>query len=123
MHIQQFSAHETNPASKPQQVATLNAFGWIVRVGVVVLVALALAYLMLLNALATLGFDLENLKAENLSYKKEMEKWDIEIAIPSSLYALESLESVQSMAKIDRKTYLTIESDDVAMVKTVDSIQ
>ena len=119
MHVKQFSAHESNPAPKVALGVSESYFQWIVRVGMGAIVVLAMAYLMMLNALATLGFDLENLKGENLALKKQVEAWDIEIAIPSSLYALESLEEVQAMSRVQQKTYLTIERDRVAMEKVV----
>ncbi len=78
-------------------------------------IVLGVVYLMMLNALATQGFDMESLKAEQLSYQKEVEDMDILLAIPSSIYALESDEFVQEMVSINTKNFISVEAENVAV--------
>jgi hypothetical protein len=91
-------------------------FMWVLRVGVLGLVALGFWYLLLLNALATKGFELSELKNDRVRIQKELEKWDIALTIPASLYALGSSEQVQEMVDVDKKIYVEVRGDDsVAM--------
>lgn len=79
------------------------------KVGVAVLtIVLALVYLVMLNGLATQGFDMETLKADQLALHKEIETIDISLAIPSSLYALESNELIQNLPAADKKAFLEV---------------
>ncbi|MCF7831163.1 hypothetical protein K9M41_04195 [Candidatus Gracilibacteria bacterium] len=71
---------------------------------------------MLLNSLATQGFALEELKTERISIQQETEGWDIALAIPMSLYALQSSEQVQEMEKVDKRNYLYVREGEVAML-------
>ncbi len=105
------------------QQSVEELFSWLIRIGIVVISILGFAYLIMLNSLATLGFDLESLKQEGLVLKKSVESWDIELAIPSSLYALESTEQIQNMANIKRRTFFEVAEGEVAMIRTVDLIQ
>lgn len=71
-------------------------------------IVLAFVYLVMLNGLATQGFDMETLKADQLTLHKEIEAIDISLAIPSSLYALESNELIQSLPSADKKEFLAV---------------
>lgn len=81
----------------------------------IVNLVLGIVYLMMLNALATQGFDMESLKAEQLSHQKAVEEMDIMLAIPSSIYALESDENVQSMKEITKKDFVNFRTEKVVM--------
>ncbi len=83
------------------------------KVGVAILtIVLAFVYLVMLNSLATQGFDMETLKADQLALHKEIEAIDISLAIPSSLYALESNELIQSLPSVDKKQFLGVQDTD-----------
>jgi len=75
---------------------------------------LGFIYLILMNHLATKGFGLEQLKADKLVWQKEIEAIDIDLAIPTSIYALESNQIVQEMPLIKSKTFLESSNDKVA---------
>ncbi len=79
--------------------------------GFAVNLVLGFVYLMMLNSLSTRGFDLEKLKNEKVIIQKEMETIDIAIAIPTSIYALESDERVQNMPKIGYRTFVEVSED------------
>ncbi len=79
-------------------------------------VVLSMVYLIMLNGLATQGFDMESLKADQLTLYKELEAVDIGLAIPSSLYALESNELIQSLPLAEDKQFLEIDADHWAML-------
>jgi competence protein ComGC len=97
---------------------THRYFVWILKVAFLVLITLGIIYLLLLNSLATQGFVLEDLKAERLAIQKELEAVEIEMAIPSSLYALQSSEQVQEMAEIDEMYFIHINNGEMAYVKS-----
>jgi magnesium-transporting ATPase (P-type) len=98
----------------PTIASTRNYFDWILRLGILGAIILIFFYVMILNSLATRGFTLEEIKAERITIQKEREKWDIALAIPTSLYALHSSEQVQRMSDIEDKTYIRIQSGEVA---------
>ena len=79
-------------------------------------VVLSITYLIMLNGLATQGFDMESLKADQLTLHKEIESLDIRLAIPSSLYALESNELIQSLPLAEQKDFLAVEPDHWAVL-------
>lgn len=91
--------------------ATTSGLRRIIQGGIVLNIALGFTYLMMLNSLATQGFDLENLKGEKMQIQKAMEEIDIALAIPTSLYALESDEQVQNMANVGYRTFLEVLDD------------
>lgn len=80
--------------------------------GLILLVALAFWYLLMLNSLATKGFLLEEMKEDRLVLQKEIEDLDIQLAIPTSLYALESSELVQGMPDETRRLFFYIDPKD-----------
>ena len=101
-----------------QQACQLQkCFGWIVRAGVISIIVLGFVYLMSLNAMATLGFEYEEVKTERLELQKDLERIDISLAIPSSLYALESSEQIQEMPEVEDKHFLRVEDDQLAFVQ------
>ncbi len=91
-----------------ESASTNGVFRKILIGGVLMNVLLGFMYLMMLNSLATRGFDLENLKSEKMRIQKQVEAVDIALAIPTSLYALESNEQVQNMADVGRKIFLVL---------------
>ncbi len=94
-----------------------GVFHRIIGVGILFNVVLGFIYLLMLNSLATRGFDLETLKSEKMVIQKEIEEMDIALAIPTSLYALESDEQIQNMADIGYKTFLEVlDNGQVAML-------
>ncbi len=112
--------HSTTEIEKPTHVtaAERDYFSWVRNIGVLTIIVLGFFYLLCLNSLATRGFTLEEFKAARMEIQKETEAWDIALAIPTSLYALQSSEQIQEMESIkkDRK-YLYIENGQVAMGK------
>ena len=95
--------------------ALQQSFFWIIRTGILVIVGLGFWYLTLLNALATRGFELEELKAQQAKIHKQMEMVDIEMTIPSSIYALQSSEQVQEMAGVEKVRYFSPRDGAVAL--------
>ncbi len=87
------------------------------KVGTFVLtVVLAIVYLIMLNGLATQGFDMETLKANQLELHKEIEAIDISLAIPSSLYALESNELIQDLPEAEKKSFVEVHESEFAFL-------
>ena len=77
---------------------------------------LGFGYLILLNGFATQGFDLETLKAERIERQRSLEVIDIALAIPASIYALESNEQIQEMPLVTHKSFLEIRNSEVASI-------
>jgi len=88
-----------------------------IKASVVINLIFGFGYLIMLNGLATQGFDLETLKAERISLQKELDVTDISLAIPSSIYALESNELIQEMPLVLRKQFLEIYGGEVALLE------
>jgi len=86
----------------------------ITNVGIVIL---GFFYLILLNKVSTQGFVLAEIKEDRVKIQKELEKWNIENAIPISIYALESSEQIQQMQKVETKQYVMIKQNGVALAK------
>jgi len=97
-------------------VATQRLITRIIRSGIVINLVFGFAYLIMLNGLATQGFDLETLKAERIALQKQVELVDISLAIPSSIYALESNEMIQEMPQVASKSFLQIRNAEVAVI-------
>jgi len=113
MNVTHFSASETlTPAENAAR--TSRIFGWILRVGALGAIMLGFGYLMLLNSLATRTFELGELKSRRVEIQKELQKWDIELAIPTSLYALGSSEQVQEMVDAKKKMFVEVNRGSVA---------
>lgn len=88
----------------------------LIKSGIVINLALGFAYLIMLNGLATQGFDMEALKADRMELLQQVEELDIALAIPSSIYALESNEMIQEMPLVAQKSFLEIRNSEVAAV-------
>lgn len=88
----------------------------LIKSGIVVNLVLGFTYLIMLNGLATQGFDMEALKADRIVLQKQVETLDIALAIPSSIYALESNEVIQEMPLVAQKNFLEIRNAEVASV-------
>lgn len=116
MEVVNFTANKKNPLQKKEKIKTKNYFKNFLVGGTVINLALSFGYLIMLNSLATRGFDLEGLKIEKMNLRKEIEMIDIALAIPTSLYALESNESVQMMDQVKEKTFFEIREGEVAFV-------
>lgn len=93
-----------------------RAFRFVLQAGVVCCVLLGFVYLLLLNNLATRGFALQELKNERIALQQEMEQMDIQLAIPSSLYALGASEQVQEMEFVGKRQFIDVSEGKVAMV-------
>ena len=119
MKVTQLSPYEKTDSLNASSDQTSVYFSWIIRMGILVISGLGFWYLILLNSLATSAFALEGLKSDRIQIQRELEQWEIELAIPTSLYALESSEQVQEMENITQKTYIEIESGEVAFTDTV----
>ncbi len=118
MKVIHLNSNENSEQETLESVQTQFYFRWIVRLGLLLIVTLGFWYLILLNSLATSAFALESLKSERISIQQELEKWEIELAIPTSLYALESSEQVQQMEEIADKTFLEVKDEQMAFVET-----
>lgn len=94
-----------------------RAFRFVVQAGIVCCALLGFVYLLLLNNLATRGFALQELKNERIALQQEMEQMDIQLAIPSSLYALGASEQVQEMEFIDKRHFIDLREGELAMVE------
>ncbi len=92
-------------------VAAHNYFEWILRIGIMTIFVLGVIYLILSNAIAMRGFVLQELKQESVGLKKQIEDVDIEIAMTTSLYAIQSSEQVQEMPYAKDKQFLTVKVD------------
>ncbi len=101
---------DPSQAHAPESIGAKITIHWqYFKLGTVVItLVLAVVYLVMLNGLATQGFDMETLKAQQLSLHKEVEAIDISLAIPSSLYALESNELIQSMPAAEEKGFIEV---------------
>lgn len=87
------------------------------RVGVALFTfVLSITYLVMLNGLATQGFDMETYKGDQIGLYKELETLDIALAIPSSLYALESNELIQNLPLAESKNFIEIKADNLAFI-------
>ena len=107
---------QNQPApDKAQIVKTQQLIGRMIKSGIVLNLVLGFAYLIMLNGLATQGFDMESLKAERLVLQRQVEVSDIALAIPASIYALESDERIQSMPNVTRKGFLELRNAEVAL--------
>jgi len=108
----------TQAHAPENMTAGIRPYLYYIRWGIGVTVfALSIVYLVMLNALATQGFDMESLKAQQLELHKQVEAVDISLAIPSSIYALESNEQIQNMPGIDRKKFIGVDSRDFAWLQ------
>lgn len=87
------------------------------RGGIVVMIVLAFIYLICLNSIATRGFALEKVKEDRLTIIKELEQVEIDLAVPLSLYALQSSSLVQDMDIIEEKEYLHVKNGRLALQK------
>lgn len=106
---------QNQTVSSPQTAVAISTDFLLNRVwslGLILLIALAFWYLLMLNSLATKGFLLEEMKADRLSLYKNLEDLDIELAIPTSLYALESYELVQSMPDENGRMFFYVDPAD-----------
>jgi hypothetical protein len=115
MNVTNFSAHENSETVLSR--LTQNYFVWILRGGIGLGVILGFVYLLLLNSLSIQGFALEEIKAERLEIQKITEATDIELAIPTSLYALQSSEQVQEMDLAEQKVFLKTTSEELAFYR------
>lgn len=94
-----------------------RAFRFVLRAGILCCAVLGMIYLVLLNNLATRGFALQELKNERIALQQEMEQMDIQLAIPSSLYALGASEQVQEMDFIGKRQFIDVRDAELAMVR------
>lgn len=92
-----------------------RAFRFILQSGIILIALLGFWYLILLNSIATRGFDLQGLKSEGIVLQQELEQADIRLAIPSSLYALGASEQVQEMASVDRRYFIDVGEGELVM--------
>lgn len=122
MNINQFHKSDLSQISsaviaeaKTLSLHNKKTFDWIIRFGIILSIVLGFWYLLLVNSLATRGFTLEEEKNKRASIIKDLEKWDIELTIPTSLYALKSSEQVQAMKTIKNKDFLALKDGQVAM--------
>ncbi|MCF7905722.1 hypothetical protein K9L63_00835 [Candidatus Gracilibacteria bacterium] len=116
MNVAHYSTTENIEKPGIARAEVNYSFVWILRGSFCVALILGFLYLMFLNTLATQGFALEELKTERMRIQKEVEKWDIAIAIPTSLYALQSSEQVQEMEDVaNEREFAFVKQGQVAM--------
>ncbi len=112
------SASATRVIEAAQEAAaSRRTFRFILHSGVFVGVLLGFLHLMLLNSIATRGFDLQELKTVRMSLQQELEQADIRLAIPSSLYALGASEQVQEMDTIQKRYFLDVQTNNMALIE------
>ncbi len=92
-----------------------RAFRFVVQSGIVLVAILGFWYLILLNSIATRGFDLQELKSDRMALQQELERADIRLAIPSSLYALGASEQVQEMEEVKHLTFIDVREGELVM--------
>ena len=109
MNVVHHSPEKTSP--KPLQRQQQNHFGVLNAAAIAMICIIGFLYLCLSNASATRGFALEQLKSEKIAVQKELERVEIALAIPTSLYALTSSEQVQMMAEVDQKSFLVLSAE------------
>ncbi len=117
MNINNFPAREKEISTQVEKGQTRNYLKSFLFGGTIINLVLGFCYLMMLNSLSTRGFDLEELKSEKMNLRKQLEEIEISLAIPVSLYALESDEGVQSMANVKKKTFMEVSELGLAFVK------
>ncbi len=117
MNVTHHTPHETQSPENTAVAETKNYFVWILRGGIFLIASLGFWYLILLNSLATSAFALEELKSERITIQKELERWEIELAIPTSLYALESTEQVQEMEIVEEKSFIEVRENQLAYLR------
>ncbi len=111
------SASATQVIEAAQMAAAgRSAFRFVVQSGIILIALLGFWYLILLNSIATRGFDLQGLKSNRIALQQELEQADIGLAIPSSLYALGASEQVQEMAVVDRRYFIDVRNGELAMI-------
>jgi len=117
MNVTYFDPNQAHAAENTSIGITIH---WqYLKLGVVILtIVLSVVYLVMLNGLATQGFDMESLKAKQLTLHKEIEAIDISLAIPSSLYALESNELIQNLPLAENKQFLEIDVNNLAFLES-----
>ena len=117
MNASVYSPALQNPSVQTlARAETSTVFTWILRGSILAALLLGFFYLLSLNKLATKGFALEELKTERMSIQREVEKWDIEVAIPTSLYALQSSEQVQEMEDAGKgRVYVLVKEGQLAL--------
>ncbi|MBT3348969.1 hypothetical protein HN954_02160 [bacterium] len=113
-HIFAAAVSAETPRSGEATLALKKSFAWILRAGFALIVMLGFWYLLLLNSVATRGFVLQEIKNERQDIRKEVEKWDIALTIPTSLYALGSAEQVQEMVAASDPIFLEVRAGQVA---------
>lgn len=108
------------PITQTKALALENTqqFRWVMTAGTLVILLGGFWYLLLSNSLATMGFNLEELKSQNLVLQKQIEQQDISMAIPTSLYALESYPQVQNMDSVKSKQFVMVAEGEVAFLQT-----
>ncbi len=117
MNINHFDKHAAQILSGNEK-NILKYINLGMKIVLVLNVILGCVYLLILNKLATSGFDLENIKTQQVAIQRELELVDIETTIPSSIYALESNEQIQEMPEIGKKIFLSIKVGEMAFVDT-----
>lgn len=121
MHVVQFNSQNTNTSTPlevevaVQKLETQKAFSWIIKVGIILSIALGFWYILLVNSLATRGFELEEERQNRTQIMKDVQKWDIALTIPTSLYALQSSERVQEMENIKNHEFVKINNGQLAL--------
>jgi len=105
----------TTPTLKDMQY-TQKIIGRAIKGSVLANIAFGFAYLVMLNGVSTQGFDLETLKAEHAQLQKQIETSEISLAIPSSIFALERHEQIQTMPEVSERAFLEIRDSEVAFL-------
>ncbi|PID70072.1 hypothetical protein CSB37_03620 [bacterium DOLZORAL124_38_8] len=123
MKIQQFNAHGQTNSFRSETVSVrkdtdLKKVQWILKLCFLAILPLFAWYILLTNAISTKGFILAQTKQEQEQLRQDLEKLDIDLTIPVSLYALESSEQVQEMKLITNPKFVEIQTSEVAMIQS-----
>lgn len=121
MQVHQFNSNSNNSTTaavlRDSQKNADQKVAWILKICAIAAIPLFAWYILLANAISTKGFLLAQAKQEQDSLQQQIEKLEIELTIPVSLYALESSEQVQEMKTITKQNFVEIRNSEVALAQ------
>ena len=115
-HSSTINTDKVSAARVSKQFAD-KKIAWIFKICVIISIPLFAWYILLTNSISTKGFLLAQEKEEQSELQQQLEKLEINLTIPTSLYALESSEQVQEMEYLKKQTFVEIKSSDVAFAQ------
>ena len=113
----QSNRNNTNSIIRDAQKIANHKIKWILKICFIISIPLFAWYILLANAISTKGFLLAQAKQEQEELVQKIEKIDIQLTIPVSLYALESSEQVQEMETIKKQKFIEVRNFEVALAQ------